>query len=167
MQFFRARGAVIGAAIVLVAVVGALAFAAVTRSADQTAAPAASDTGGARVGAVGTSETVPCPDSLAAGAAFAQSKAEVEGRTYSCGVVVVPETAASKSETTRVSEGFSTRSTGGSAWRSAARRSRSRKSRQITTAIRPHTVSPTTTRRAAPGRMPSAKRRPPSRRGPK
>jgi len=42
-------------------------------------------------GTVGSTEAVPCPDSLAAGAAFVASGAEVEGRTYSCGVVVVPE----------------------------------------------------------------------------
>lgn len=42
-------------------------------------------------GAVGTTETVPCPESLAAGAAFQAAGNEVEGDTYSCGVVVVPE----------------------------------------------------------------------------
>jgi pimeloyl-ACP methyl ester carboxylesterase len=50
-----------------------------------TASPAAD------IGAVGTTETVPCPPALAAGAAFAKAGTEVEGQTYSCGVVVVPE----------------------------------------------------------------------------
>lgn len=38
-----------------------------------------------------TATEVPCPSSLAAGAAFVTSGTEVEGETYSCGVVVVPE----------------------------------------------------------------------------
>ena len=42
-------------------------------------------------GAIGTTETVPCPESFAAGAAFAKAGTEVEGQTYSCGVVVVPD----------------------------------------------------------------------------
>ena len=42
-------------------------------------------------GAVGTTETVPCPSSVVKGAALAASGTEVEGKTYSCGVVVVPE----------------------------------------------------------------------------
>lgn len=42
-------------------------------------------------GAIGTTETVPCPEKFATGAAFAKAGTEVEGTTYSCGVVVVPE----------------------------------------------------------------------------
>jgi pimeloyl-ACP methyl ester carboxylesterase len=42
-------------------------------------------------GAVGTTETVPCPEFLTSGAAFSAAGTEVEGETYSCGVVVVPE----------------------------------------------------------------------------
>ena len=41
-------------------------------------------------GAIGTTEAVPCPSGFATGAAFAAAT-EVEGTTYSCGVVVVPE----------------------------------------------------------------------------
>ena len=41
--------------------------------------------------AVGTTETVPCPSSIVKGAAFAASGQEVEGQTFSCGIVVVPE----------------------------------------------------------------------------
>jgi pimeloyl-ACP methyl ester carboxylesterase len=41
--------------------------------------------------AVGTNETVPCPSDFAKGAAFAAATTEVEGQTYSCGAVVVPE----------------------------------------------------------------------------
>jgi hypothetical protein len=56
------------------------------------AAPVSQPTGQAQeFGAVGTTETVPCPESLAAGAAFAQAGNEVEGQTYSCGGGVVPE----------------------------------------------------------------------------
>lgn len=46
---------------------------------------------GQESGAIGTTATVPCPESFAAGAAFAQAGTEVEGTTYSCGIVVVPE----------------------------------------------------------------------------
>ena len=42
-------------------------------------------------GASGTTEAVPCPPSIVKGAALAASGTEVEGQTYSCGVVVVPE----------------------------------------------------------------------------
>ena len=91
MNPFRVRGAVIGA-IVLVVVVGAIALAAVTRSAGPTASPAADAAGGTQAfGAVGTSETVPCPSYLTEGAAITESGKEVEGKTFSCGVVVVPE----------------------------------------------------------------------------
>ncbi len=47
--------------------------------------------GAAEPGALSSTETVPCPSSIAKGAAFAASGTEVEGQTYSCGVVVVPE----------------------------------------------------------------------------
>jgi pimeloyl-ACP methyl ester carboxylesterase len=58
-----------------------------------TQAPAATEdpASAAEPGALYSTETVPCPSSLAQGAAFAASGAEVEGQTYSCGVVVVPE----------------------------------------------------------------------------
>jgi pimeloyl-ACP methyl ester carboxylesterase len=42
-------------------------------------------------GAVGDTETVPCPQFLVEGAAFTATEDEVEGETFSCGVVVVPE----------------------------------------------------------------------------
>lgn len=42
-------------------------------------------------GAAGTTETVPCPDSIVNGRAFAKKGTEAEGQTFSCGVVVVPE----------------------------------------------------------------------------
>ena len=91
MSPLRVRGAVIGA-IVLVVVVGAIALAAVTRSGGPTAAPATDTKGGGQAfGGVGTSETVPCPSYLTAGAAITESGKEVEGKTFSCGVVVVPE----------------------------------------------------------------------------
>ena len=54
-------------------------------------APATATAMAVEFGAVGTTETVPCPSELAAGAAFAEAGTEVEGETYSCGVVVVPE----------------------------------------------------------------------------
>ena len=56
-------------------------------SAPATGGPASAEA----FGAVGTTETVPCPSELAAGAAFQKAGTEVEGKTYSCGVVVVPE----------------------------------------------------------------------------
>ena len=58
-----------------------------------TQAPAATkaSAGAAAPGALYSTETVPCPSFLTKGAAFAASGAEVEGQTYSCGVVVVPE----------------------------------------------------------------------------
>jgi len=54
------------------------------RAAEATAAAA-------EPGALYSTETVPCPSSITKGAALAASGAEVEGQTYSCGVVVVPE----------------------------------------------------------------------------
>jgi len=63
-----------------------------TASSSASQAPASTPaTAAADFGAVGTTETVPCPPALAAGAAFAAAGTEVEGQTYSCGVVVVPE----------------------------------------------------------------------------
>jgi len=58
-----------------------------------TQAPAATEAAAsaAAPGALYSTETVPCPSFLTKGAAFAASGAEVEGQTYSCGVVVVPE----------------------------------------------------------------------------
>jgi pimeloyl-ACP methyl ester carboxylesterase len=40
---------------------------------------------------VGATETVPCPAAVVKGAALTATGQEVEGQTYSCGVVVVPE----------------------------------------------------------------------------
>ena len=61
MSSSRVRVAVI-AAIVLAVVVGALAVAGVFRADDETAAPVSQPTDQAQeFGAVGTSETVPCP----------------------------------------------------------------------------------------------------------
>jgi pimeloyl-ACP methyl ester carboxylesterase len=45
----------------------------------------------AEFGDVGDTEVVPCPEFLVHGAAFTATKDEVEGETFSCGVVVVPE----------------------------------------------------------------------------
>ncbi len=81
------RREIVGGAVAL-GLVGAITLAAaVGPGATSTSqAPDSSD-----FGAVGTTETVPCPSSLAAGAAFQAAGNEVEGETYSCGVVVVPE----------------------------------------------------------------------------
>jgi pimeloyl-ACP methyl ester carboxylesterase len=82
---------VIGA-VVLAVVVGVIVWVVVERSDSPVSAPTDPGTGpSAQFGTVGTTETVPCPESLAAGAAFVQAGNEVEGETYSCGVVVVPE----------------------------------------------------------------------------
>jgi pimeloyl-ACP methyl ester carboxylesterase len=43
------------------------------------------------LGPVGATETVPCPTFVTDGAALKAAKDEAEGKTYSCGVVVVPE----------------------------------------------------------------------------
>ena len=40
---------------------------------------------------MGTTETVPCPASLTSGVAITGPGNELEGKTFSCGVVVVPE----------------------------------------------------------------------------
>jgi pimeloyl-ACP methyl ester carboxylesterase len=58
-----------------------------------TPAPAATEdpASASEPGALYSTETVPCPSALAQGAAFAAAGTEVEGQTYSCGVVVVPE----------------------------------------------------------------------------
>jgi pimeloyl-ACP methyl ester carboxylesterase len=91
MSSVRVRVAVI-AAIAIAVIIGGLALAGVFSADDETAAPLSQPTGGEAqdFGAVGTTETVPCPESLAAGAAFQAAGNEVEGETYSCGVVVVP-----------------------------------------------------------------------------
>lgn len=76
----------------IAALLGALAFAGVFSADDETAAPVSQPTDRAQqFGPVGTTETVPFPETLAAGAAFQAAGNEVEGQTYSCGVVVVPE----------------------------------------------------------------------------
>ena len=58
-----------------------------------TQAPAATEdpASAAEPGALYSTETVPCPSSITKGVALAASGTEVEGQTYSCGVVVVPE----------------------------------------------------------------------------
>jgi pimeloyl-ACP methyl ester carboxylesterase len=91
MSRSRSRGGVI-AALVIAVIVGAIAAFVLLRPESEVAAPTDPGTGQAQAfGAVGTTETVPCPESLAAGAAFQAAGNEVEGETYSCGVVVVPE----------------------------------------------------------------------------
>jgi pimeloyl-ACP methyl ester carboxylesterase len=92
MSRSRGRGLVIGA-VLLAVMIGVVVWVVVGRSDSPVSAPADPGSGeSAQFGAVGTTETVPCPESLAAGAAFVQAGNEVEGETYSCGVVVVPET---------------------------------------------------------------------------
>ena len=88
----------IGAAAVLVASCTSSSTSAPTSSApaasaspSQAPASATASPAAAEFGAVGTTETVPCPAALGAGAAFEEAGTEVEGQTYSCGVVVVPE----------------------------------------------------------------------------
>ena len=91
MSSSRVRALIIGA-IALAVIIGGLAIAGVFSSGSQTAAPVSQPTDADQAfGPVGTTETVPCPESLAAGAAFQAAGNEVEGETYSCGVVVVPE----------------------------------------------------------------------------
>jgi pimeloyl-ACP methyl ester carboxylesterase len=83
----------IGASAVLLASCTSSSTGAPTSTAAQSSAAAqatASATAQA-FGAVGTTETVPCPGYLTTGAAFAAQGNEVEGQTFSCGVVVVPE----------------------------------------------------------------------------
>ena len=90
--------------VVLVVLAGAVAAVAVFRSGSQapeagpmsspsaSAAPSMSAASSAvGFGAVGTTERVPCPEFLTSGAAFTGAGTEVEGETYTCGVVVVPE----------------------------------------------------------------------------
>jgi pimeloyl-ACP methyl ester carboxylesterase len=80
------RREIVGGAVAL-GLVGAITVAAV-------AVPGMTASGtpdSASFGAVGTTETVPCPGGLAEGAAFKAAGNEVEGETYSCGVVVAPE----------------------------------------------------------------------------
>jgi pimeloyl-ACP methyl ester carboxylesterase len=91
MSRSRSRGGVI-AALVIAVIIGAIAAFVLLRPESQVAAPTDPGAGQAQeFGAVGTTETVPCPESLPAGAAFVAAGNEVEGETYSCGVVVVPE----------------------------------------------------------------------------
>ena len=47
--------------------------------------------GAQEAGTLYSNETVPCPSDVVNGAALAASSNEVEGQTFSCGVVVVPE----------------------------------------------------------------------------
>jgi pimeloyl-ACP methyl ester carboxylesterase len=91
MRSVPVRVAVI-ALIAVAALLGVLALAGVFSTDDEIAAPVSQPTAqAAAFGPVGTTETVPCPEGLAKGAAFAAAGNEVEGKTYSCGVVVVPE----------------------------------------------------------------------------
>ena len=92
----KLSGAAIGA-LTIAGVIGGTALIALlappsgqdTATATATATPGATETPG--FGAVGTTETVPCPDFLTSGAAITAAGNEVEGKTFSCGVVVVPE----------------------------------------------------------------------------
>jgi pimeloyl-ACP methyl ester carboxylesterase len=90
------RSAAIGA-ITIAGVIAGIALIAVlappsgqtTATSTATATPGATENPG--FGAVGTTETVPCPSSLTSGVAITGPGNEVEGTTFSCGVVVVPE----------------------------------------------------------------------------
>jgi len=91
MSSSRSRGAVIGA-IAIASLIGVVALIAVIGSGNSkgpTATPGTTEN--PTFGAVGTTEAVPCPSFLTSGAALTESGNEVEGKTFSCGVVVVPE----------------------------------------------------------------------------
>jgi pimeloyl-ACP methyl ester carboxylesterase len=92
MSSSRGRDAAIGA-IAIAGVIGALALIAVLAPPANPTTPTATPgtASSQEFGAVGTTETVPCPEFLKSGAAFAAAGTEVEGKTFSCGVVVVPE----------------------------------------------------------------------------
>ncbi|MCU0283155.1 MAG: hypothetical protein MUD13_04545 [Candidatus Nanopelagicales bacterium] len=91
MSTSRGRGPLIIGVVALVTV-ALVALIAALRPVDETAGPQVQQPdASAAFGPVGTTETVPCPDALEQGAAFQAAGNEVEGETYSCGVVVVPE----------------------------------------------------------------------------
>jgi pimeloyl-ACP methyl ester carboxylesterase len=91
MSSVRGRVGIL-AAVVAAVVAGAIVAAVLLRGGGTAAQPSASTpTSSPDFGAVGTTEVVPCPEFLTNGAAFQQAADEVEGQTFSCGVVVVPE----------------------------------------------------------------------------
>ena len=79
----KRRAAIVGVAAAVVMAVALVSVAFILRSQSTATATA--------LGPVGATETVPCPSSITDGAAFKAAGDEVEGKTFSCGVVVSPE----------------------------------------------------------------------------
>lgn len=79
----RRRAAIAGVTAAVVVVVALVSVVFLLRSRSTAVATA--------LGPVGATETVPCPSSITDGAAFKAAGDEVEGTTFSCGVVVSPE----------------------------------------------------------------------------